>query len=109
MVHRVCLVCLLGCGAVVGAQAQTGGQPQAAAAAPSAVSPDPKMPRPIDAMDSVFLLETVRIRQRIAKNRATISGIALAPIDRAVNSGRRIVEYRAEVTAAAIRKAIGAR
>lgn len=292
MVHRVWLVFLLACGAVVGVDAQTGGQPQAAAAAASAVSPDPEMPRPIDAMDSVFLEaltwlevrdaikagrttvivttggvemngpylalgkhnyvnratceaiarrlgnalcapnvpfvpegdidppsghmrypgtisvteptyrallteiasslkahgfehiiligdsggnqegmkavasalagtwpggrtaihyipeyydypgaaafaertlgwkqvdeghhddpvissimmtvdpDTVRIRQRIAKNRATINGIALAPVDRAVAAGRRIVEYRAEVTAAAIRKAIGGR
>jgi len=51
--------------------------------------------------------DTVRIRQRIAKHKATINGIPLAPIDRAVAAGRRIVDYRADVTVAAIRKAIG--
>lgn len=50
--------------------------------------------------------DTVRIRQRIAKKRATINGIALAPIDRAVAAGRRIVDHRANVTVAAIRKAL---
>jgi creatinine amidohydrolase len=53
--------------------------------------------------------DTVRIRQRIAKHKATINGIPLAPIDRAVAAGRRIVDYRAEVTAEAIRKAVGRR
>jgi creatinine amidohydrolase len=51
--------------------------------------------------------DTVRIRQRIAKKRATINGIALTPIDRAVAAGHRIVDYRADVTVAAIRKAVG--
>lgn len=50
---------------------------------------------------------TVRIHQRIAKKKASINGIPLAPIDKAVAAGRRIVEYRAQVTVAAIKKAIG--
>jgi creatinine amidohydrolase/Fe(II)-dependent formamide hydrolase-like protein len=53
--------------------------------------------------------ETVRIKQRIAKQKATINGIALAPVDKAVAAGKRIVDYRADVTVAAIRKAIGQR
>jgi creatinine amidohydrolase/Fe(II)-dependent formamide hydrolase-like protein len=51
--------------------------------------------------------ETVRIRQRIARNKASINGIPLAPIDKAVAAGKRLVEYRADATVAAIRKAIG--
>lgn len=51
--------------------------------------------------------ETVRIRQRIAKNKASINGIPLAPIEQAVAAGKRIVDYRADVTVAAIRKALG--
>ena len=50
--------------------------------------------------------DTVRIRQRIAKNKASINGIALAPVDEAVAAGRKLVEYRAQVTVDAIRKAL---
>jgi creatinine amidohydrolase len=50
--------------------------------------------------------DTVRIRQRLAKKKASINGIPLAPIEQAVAAGKRIVDYRAEVTAAAIRKAL---
>ena len=53
--------------------------------------------------------DAVRIRQRIAKNTASINGISLAPIERAVAAGNRIVEHRADVTVAAIRKAVGRR
>jgi creatinine amidohydrolase/Fe(II)-dependent formamide hydrolase-like protein len=49
---------------------------------------------------------TVRIQQRIAKNKASINGIPLAPVDKAVAAGARIVDYRADVTVAAIRKAL---
>lgn len=50
--------------------------------------------------------DTVRIRQRMAKNKASINGIPLAPIERAVTAGKTIVGYRADVTVAAIRKAL---
>lgn len=53
--------------------------------------------------------DAVRIRQRIARHKASINGVALAPVDQAVEAGRKIVEYRAEVTAAAIRQALGRR
>lgn len=49
---------------------------------------------------------TVRIQQRIAKNKASINGIPLAPVAKAVAAGKRIVDYRADVTVAAIRKAL---
>jgi creatinine amidohydrolase/Fe(II)-dependent formamide hydrolase-like protein len=48
--------------------------------------------------------ETVRIEQRIAKQKASINGIPLAPVDKAVAAGKRLVDYRADVTVAAIRK-----
>lgn len=50
---------------------------------------------------------TVRIRQRIAKKKASINGVPLAPIDKAVAAGRRLVEYRADVTVRAIKRALG--
>jgi creatinine amidohydrolase len=50
--------------------------------------------------------DTVRIKQRIAKNKASINGIALAPVEKAVAAGKKLVEYRAQVTVDAIRKAL---
>jgi creatinine amidohydrolase/Fe(II)-dependent formamide hydrolase-like protein len=47
--------------------------------------------------------EAVRIRHRVAKNKASINGIALVPVESAVAAGLKIVDYRAEVTAKAIR------
>ena len=52
--------------------------------------------------------DSVRIKQRIAKNRATINGIPLTPIDKVVAAARQIVNYRVDKTAAAIRKAVSA-
>ena len=50
--------------------------------------------------------DTVRITQRVARNKASINGIPLAPIARAVAAGHTLVDYRADVTVAAIRKAL---
>jgi hypothetical protein len=52
--------------------------------------------------------ETVRVEQRVKANKASIDGISIVPVDQAVAAGRKLVEYRAEQVAAAIRKAIGA-
>jgi creatinine amidohydrolase len=49
---------------------------------------------------------TVRIKQRIAKNKASINGIPLAPVEKAVEWGKKLVDYRAQVTVDAIKKAI---
>ena len=46
----------------------------------------------------------VRIEERKAKNKASINGIPLVPVDQAVAWGRKIVEHRADVTVAAIEK-----
>ncbi len=49
---------------------------------------------------------TVRMKERMAAGKFSINGVPLAPIQKSVAWGKRIVEYRAELTAAAIRKAI---
>lgn len=48
-----------------------------------------------------------RFKQRQAKNKASINGISLIPLDRAVEWGNKILDYRTEGSVAAIRKAIG--
>src|SRR5205807_7226637 len=50
---------------------------------------------------------TVRMKQRIAANQFRINGVALAPVDKTVAWGKKIVDYRAEQTVRAIRKAVG--
>lgn len=49
---------------------------------------------------------SVRIKQRIAKKKASINGIPLAPVDQAVAWGKKLVDYRAQVTVDAIKKAL---
>jgi creatinine amidohydrolase len=49
--------------------------------------------------------DLVRIKERQAKGKASINGISLVPIDKAVAAGKRIVDHRADVTVAAINKA----
>jgi creatinine amidohydrolase/Fe(II)-dependent formamide hydrolase-like protein len=48
----------------------------------------------------------VRMEQRRAKNKLTINGVSLAP-PKSIELGKKAVAYRAGVTVAAIRKAIG--
>jgi creatinine amidohydrolase/Fe(II)-dependent formamide hydrolase-like protein len=49
---------------------------------------------------------SVRWEQRVKANRATINGVSIADKAKAVETGRKIVEMRANNTVAAIRKAI---
>lgn len=49
---------------------------------------------------------TVRMKERIAAGKFSINGVPLAPIEKSVAWGKRIVDYRAGITAEAIRKAI---
>jgi creatinine amidohydrolase len=49
--------------------------------------------------------DLVRIKERQAKGKASINGISLVPIDKAIAAGKRIVDHRAEVTVEAINKA----
>lgn len=48
---------------------------------------------------------TVRMKERIAAGNFKINGINLAPVEQTVNWGKKIVNYRAEKTIAAFRKA----
>ena len=52
---------------------------------------------------------SVRWEQRVRANRATIDGVSIADREKALATGRRIVEMRANVTVNAIRKAIADR
>lgn len=48
----------------------------------------------------------VRLKQREAKGRASINGVSIVPASKAIEHGKRIVDFRATQTVAAIRKAI---
>jgi creatinine amidohydrolase len=50
--------------------------------------------------------ERIRARQRMEVGLFSINGVDLAPLERTVENGRRLVQYRAEITARAIRAAI---
>jgi creatinine amidohydrolase len=49
---------------------------------------------------------TVRLPQRIKAGKARINGVDLAPAERTIAWGRKIVDYRAEATVAALRRAL---
>ncbi len=50
---------------------------------------------------------TVRMRHRIATGKFLINGVSLAPAEKTIQMGKKAVEYRAAVTVAAIKKALG--
>jgi creatinine amidohydrolase/Fe(II)-dependent formamide hydrolase-like protein len=49
---------------------------------------------------------TVRMKQRIAADKFRINGVELAPVEKTIEWGKKLVEYRADVTVAAIKKAM---
>jgi creatinine amidohydrolase/Fe(II)-dependent formamide hydrolase-like protein len=51
---------------------------------------------------------TVRASQRIAAGKFSINGVALAPAEKTIAWGRKIVDFRAEATVAACRRAMAA-
>jgi creatinine amidohydrolase len=51
---------------------------------------------------------SVRAEERINAGRFRINGVDLAPVERTAEWGRRIADYRAEVTIAVLRRAMGA-
>jgi creatinine amidohydrolase len=51
--------------------------------------------------------DTVRMKQRIAQGRTSTNAIALTPTEKTIEIGRQIVNRRADITVAAIKKAIG--
>lgn len=50
----------------------------------------------------------VRLEQRIKANKATINGISILPLDEAIAHGRKLIEFRTDVTVAAMERAIAA-
>jgi len=59
----------------------------------------------VTAMMMVTDPEQVRYRQRIDAGLASINGVEITPIDATIELGRKMLEFRAEFTADAIRKA----
>ena len=52
---------------------------------------------------------TVRMKQRIAAGKFTINGVDLAPAEKTIEWGRKIVDYRAGISVKAIQAAIAKR
>lgn len=53
--------------------------------------------------------EHVRFQQRVEADKASINGIAVTPLEEALEHGRRLIEFRTEVTVEAIRAAMAGR
>lgn len=52
---------------------------------------------------------SVRMKQRVAAGKFKINGVDLAPAEKTVELGKKLIDYRAEVAVAAIRRATGGR
>lgn len=63
----------------------------------------------VTAMMAVTDPEQIRLEQRVDAGLASINGVAITPVDRTVELGRKMIEFRAEYTAEAIRAAIARR
>jgi creatinine amidohydrolase/Fe(II)-dependent formamide hydrolase-like protein len=53
--------------------------------------------------------ERIRVRQRIEEGLFSINGVDLNPLEQTIENGQRLVQYRAEITARAIRSSIAER
>jgi creatinine amidohydrolase/Fe(II)-dependent formamide hydrolase-like protein len=60
----------------------------------------------VTAMMMVTDPEQVRFHQRVDAGLASINGVEITPIDKTIELGRKMLEFRAEFTATAIRKAM---
>jgi Asp-tRNA(Asn)/Glu-tRNA(Gln) amidotransferase A subunit family amidase/creatinine amidohydrolase/Fe(II)-dependent formamide hydrolase-like protein len=60
----------------------------------------------VTAMMMVTDPEQVRFHQRVDAGLASINGVEITPVDKTIELGRKMVEFRAEFTATAIRKAM---
>lgn len=49
---------------------------------------------------------TIRMKQRIAADKFRINGVELAPIEKTIDWGKKLVEYRADITVEAIKKSM---
>ena len=52
--------------------------------------------------------EYVRLEQRIRAGKASINGISIVPVEETIEHGRRLIEFRTDVTVEAIREAMAA-
>jgi creatinine amidohydrolase/Fe(II)-dependent formamide hydrolase-like protein len=62
------------------------------------------------AMEAMMLSidpSSVRMKQRVAAGKFKINGVELAPVEKTVALGKQLIDYRAEIAVAAIRKSIG--
>ncbi len=50
----------------------------------------------------------VRLEQRIKAGKASINGISILPAEKTIEHGRRLIEFRTDVTVRAIREAMTA-
>jgi creatinine amidohydrolase len=50
---------------------------------------------------------TVRLQERIAAGKASINGVPIAPAEKAIEWGRKVVDYRADLTVKAIKEKLG--
>ena len=50
----------------------------------------------------------VRLEQRIKAGKASINGISIVPAEKTIEHGRRLIEFRTDVTVRAIREAMTA-
>jgi creatinine amidohydrolase len=46
---------------------------------------------------------SVRLQERIAAGKASINGVPIAPAEKAIEWGKKVVDYRAEITVRAVR------
>lgn len=49
---------------------------------------------------------SIRMKQRVAAGKFSINGVNLAPIEKTIDLGKQIIDFRAELTAKLIRKAV---
>jgi len=60
----------------------------------------------LSAVMMAFDPKIIRFDERVSSNKATINSIALTPKDKAIENGKKIVEFRANVAVDAIRKVV---
>jgi hypothetical protein len=51
--------------------------------------------------------EKIRFKQRVDANKASIDGFSIVPAEKTLADGKRLVNIRADVTVAAIKKVLG--
>ena len=62
----------------------------------------------ISAIIAVHDLNGVRMPERMKAGKFAINGISLAPVEKTIENGKKIVAFRTEKTVAAIKKAMAA-